>query len=64
MILRWQYWLIVPFRSALAAYTDIDGTIMNAINDFTPIPALWDNATDVFLIFFIGKRRHIYEKVR
>lgn len=51
MVLQRQYWLIVPFRSDWFAYTDIDGTVMDAKSLFTPIPALWANATDVFLFF-------------
>ena len=28
-----------------------DGTVAHGSSDFTPVPALWDNATDVLLIF-------------
>lgn len=46
-----QYWLTVTFRSAWEASEEIDGTVMKLVGDFTPIPALWANTTDVSLFF-------------
>ena len=43
----------MPFRSAFGAYADVNGTDTE-LSDFTPISALWDNASDVILLFLCG----------
>ena len=51
MILRWQWWLTIPFRRALVAIADADGTILKKTSNFLPIPALWNNTNDILLFF-------------
>lgn len=39
------------FCSSWEAFVDVDGTVVNEPGNFTPIPALWANETDVMLFF-------------